>query len=148
MLAVKFFHKTEVEDRLLKFAVIVARYNGEWIFCRHKERDTWEIPGGHREFHENIIQTAKRELYEETGAAEFDLKEVCVYGVDRDGDISYGLLCFAEVEKLGILPPEMEIGQISFFNHLPKDLTYPAIQPYLFKYIQGWLNSKSSSDEL
>lgn len=148
MVAVKFFNQSEIEDRLLKFAVVAARYNGEWIFCRHKERATWEIPGGHREPAENIIETAKRELHEETGATEFDLKEVCVYGVDRDGDLSYGLLCFAEVEKLGELPPEMEIGQIDFFNHLPQELTYPAIQPFLFEHIQRWLNLQSSSDEL
>jgi len=139
---VNFYDISEVEDTLLKFAVISARYNGEWIFCRHKERSTWEIPGGHREPDENILETAKRELHEETGATEFDLEEVCVYGVDRDGEISYGLLCFAEVRKLGELPPEMEIGQIAFHNDLPKELTYPDIQPYLFEYIQGWLLRK------
>ena len=100
MLTVKFYDRSEVDDKCLKFAVISARYNGRWIFCRHKERTTWEIPGGHREPGEDILETAKRELHEETGATEFKLKEISVYGVDRDGDISYGLLCFAEVEKL------------------------------------------------
>ena len=27
---------------------------GKWVFCRHKERNTWEIPGGHREMGEAI----------------------------------------------------------------------------------------------
>lgn len=79
-------------------------------------------------------------MHEETGAVTFDLKEVCVYGVDRDGDISYGLLCFAEVENLGELPPEMEIAEINFFHNFPKKITYPAIQPFLFEHIQEWLN--------
>mgnify|MGYP006922425427 CR=1 FL=1 len=39
----------EVDDALLKFAVIAARSEGKWVFCRHKERTTLEIPGGHRE---------------------------------------------------------------------------------------------------
>lgn len=26
----------EIDDKLLKFAVIMAKYNGKWIFCRHK----------------------------------------------------------------------------------------------------------------
>jgi len=29
--------------------------------------DTWSIPGGHMEFGESFIETAKRETYEETG---------------------------------------------------------------------------------
>ena len=46
------------------------------------------------------------------------------------------MLCFAEVTACGLLPPEMEIGQIELFDHFPSDLTYPAIQPYLFEHIQ------------
>ena len=40
---------------------------------RHKDRSTFEIPGGHIEDGEDYISCAKRELYEETGAKEFDL---------------------------------------------------------------------------
>ena len=56
------------EDALLKFAVIIARTDGKWIFCKHRERDTYEVPGGHREKGEDILSAAKRELMEETGA--------------------------------------------------------------------------------
>lgn len=31
-LAVKFYDK--VDDELLKFAVIISRSNGKWVFCR------------------------------------------------------------------------------------------------------------------
>lgn len=48
---VKFFDLNA--DKPLKYAVICARYNGKWVFCKHKERDTYEIPGGHR------VRTAK-----------------------------------------------------------------------------------------
>ena len=70
-----------VEDSLLKYAVIIARHDGKWVFCKHKERNTLEIPGGHREPGEDIFVTANRELYEETGATEYDLKPVCYYSV-------------------------------------------------------------------
>jgi 8-oxo-dGTP diphosphatase len=69
------------------------------VFCKHKDRDTWEVPGGHRESQENIIDTAKRELYEETGALEFDIESVCVYSVTapdnlNQGDESFGMLFY------------------------------------------------------
>ena len=66
MLEVKFYDT--VDDSLLKFAVIISQSNGKWVFCKHKERDTYEAPGGHREVGEDILETAKRELQEETGA--------------------------------------------------------------------------------
>lgn len=148
MVTVKFFQKEEIADEKLKFSVIAAKYQGQWIFCRHKKRSTWEIPGGHRESGEGTDETAKRELYEETGATEFELKEVCIYGVDGGDEMTYGALYFAEVTALGMLPPEMEIGEIKLFDHLPDELTYPAIQPYLFEHIQGWLNLQSNPNEL
>ena len=76
---VKFYDK--VADELLKFAVIISKHDGKWVFCKHKERDTYEVPGGHREDGESILNTAKRELNEETGALDFSLDPVCVYSV-------------------------------------------------------------------
>jgi 8-oxo-dGTP diphosphatase len=37
----------------------MTKFNGQWLYVRHKERQTWEIPGGHREENENINDTAK-----------------------------------------------------------------------------------------
>ena len=70
-----------INDKSLKFAVIISKYNGQWVLCKHKNRDTYEIPGGHREVGETIDDTAKRELHEETGAIDFSIKPVCVYSV-------------------------------------------------------------------
>ena len=58
----------EADDSQLKFAVIISRADGKWVMCRHKDRETYEIPGGHREDGEKIIDAAIRELKEETGA--------------------------------------------------------------------------------
>lgn len=43
------FHelKTITNDKLL-FAVIMTKFNGQWVYVKHKDRDTWEIPVGHR----------------------------------------------------------------------------------------------------
>ena len=66
-------------DELFKFAVIVAVHNGKWVFCKHRNRSTYECPGDHREPGEAILETAKRELWEETGAKKYRLEPVCAY---------------------------------------------------------------------
>ena len=60
MLEVKLYDT--VDDALLKFAVIISKSYGKWVFCKLNERDTFEVQGGHRDFGEVIIETAKREL--------------------------------------------------------------------------------------
>ena len=42
---VKFYDT--VNDGLLKFAVIISQSNGKWVICKHKERDTYEVPGAY-----------------------------------------------------------------------------------------------------
>ncbi|MBR3610273.1 MAG: NUDIX domain-containing protein [Oscillospiraceae bacterium] len=131
---VKFYD--EVNDALLKFAVIIAIYNGKLVLCKHKERETYEIPGGHRENGEAIEETARRELSEETGAVDFVLRPVCVYyvtgknRVNESGEETFGMLFFAEIKTFEHrLHSEME--SIKLFNELPENLTYPDIQPFL-----------------
>lgn len=125
----------EVDDKLLKFAVIIARTEGNYVFCKHKERTTLEIPGGHREPGEMIFDTAKRELYEETGAVDFDIKPVCVYSVLRDnsdGQESFGMLYYADIRSFE-KELHSEIEKIIIAENLPTEWTYPEIQPKLLK---------------
>lgn len=132
MLKVAFHDVAEVPNELLKIAVIVSTKDGKYLFSRHKKRETWELPGGHREAGEDILETAKRDLWEETGAECFDILPVCVYSVENDGEPTYGTLFFADVKTLGALPVDSEIGEIVFFENMPESTTYPLIQPYLF----------------
>lgn len=131
---VKFYDS--VDDSLLKFAVIISKHNGKWVLCKHKERSTYEVPGGHREKGEDIFETAKRELYEETGATDFEIKPVCVYSVTApdnfDGQETFGMLYFADIKEFE-LELHSEIEKIEFFDELPTNWTYPLIQPKLLK---------------
>lgn len=125
----------EVDDNRLKFAVILAKSRGKWVLCRHKERQTLEVPGGHREPGETIEQAARRELHEETGAVRFAIEPVCVYAVVRDDEPeeSCGMLYFAEIEEF---EPELhsEIEKIILLENPPRDgWTYPKIQPRLLE---------------
>lgn len=144
---VTFFNQGDIPEEQLRYAVIAARFQEKWVFCRRKGRDTWEIPGGKREPGEAILDTAWRELAEETGAAQFDLTPICIYAVERQGSLpSYGLLCFARIERME--PLHSEIEEIRLDSVLPKSLTYPAIQPALYDRIQAWRNVQDSPDEL
>lgn len=125
-----------IDDSLLKFAVIIAKTNNNWVFCKHKERNTYEIPGGHREGGELIIDTAKRELYEETGAVEYNIKPVCAYSVTSpnnfNGQETYGMLFAADITEF---EEELrsEIEKIIITTNLVENWTYPLIQPKLIE---------------
>ena len=136
---VKFYE--DVEDKLLKFAVIISKSYGKWVFCKHKERDTFEVPGGHREENETILETAKRELKEETGAVDFSIYKVCVYSVtgktrvNESGEESFGMLYCADIKKFD-KELHSEIEKIVLLDELPSEWTYPQIQPLLIKEFQ------------
>jgi len=74
------FHKEEIEREKIIYVVITAFYKNALILVKHRERTTWEIPGGDREKNESAQEAA-------------------------------------------------------FFNSLPKNLTYPKIQPRLYKKV-------------
>ena len=137
-----------VADEEIMFSVICARYRDKWVFSRHRERDTWEIPGGHREAGETPLETARRELYEETGAVRADFTPVCVYGVKRDTGMRFGMLYFAVITEMGDIPASSEIAEITLSDALPRRLTYPAIQPHLYREVQGYLNRRTAADEM
>lgn len=127
-----------IDDTLLDFAVIISKANGKWVFCKHKERDTFEVPGGHREAGERIIDTAKRELKEETGAVDFDIKPVCVYSVKgktRVDEIidkeTFGMLFIADIFSFEEIHSEIE--KIMVCDKLVENWTYPLIQPKLIE---------------
>lgn len=125
----------EIDDARLKFAVILARSGGKWVYCRHRDRTTLEIPGGHREPGETIEAAAERELREETGAEAFSIRPVCVYAVVRDDQPgeSCGMLFAAEINSFeGAL--HSEIAEIFLLDAPPEsNWTYPEIQPKLLE---------------
>ena len=136
MMIVKFYDT--VPDNLLKFAVIISKTKGKWILCKHKERDTFEVPGGMREDCESILETAKRELYEETGAINSEIKPICAYSysvadnIILKSDKTFGMLYYAEIDSL---EDELhyEIEKIILSDKLIAEWTFSEIMPKLLE---------------
>ena len=78
------------------FVVIVAFDEDRLVLCRHKDRGTWETPGGHIEPGESPLEAARRELFEETGILPRSLVAISDYEVEGVA----GRLFAAEVGSL------------------------------------------------
>lgn len=120
-----------------KYVVVLSEYNGKIMLSRHKNRTTWETQGGHIESGETPLEAAKRELYEESGAADFDIEPLCDYwaadNIDDSG--ANGMVFTAKIKTLDKIP-ENEMEEVRLFDALPDNLTYPDITPDLFTYLQ------------
>ena len=143
---IRFFAPGELPAERIRYSVVAARVHGEWLYCRRRDRDTWEMPGGHIERIETPEAAAARELREETGCV--CEKPVRVADYCLDGDSACGALFFAELESAGQPDPAFEMAEVCLTALPPRNQTYPEIQPELFRYVQGYLNQRTSSDEL
>lgn len=118
--------------RQYKYVVVLSKYNGKILLSRHRKRTTWETQGGHIEEGETPLDAAKRELYEESGALEFEIKPLCDYWAGtEESQGSGGMVFTAEIRELGPIP-ESEMAEVKEFDVLPENLSYPAITPVLF----------------
>ena len=125
-----------------KYVVVLSEYNGKILLSRHKDRTTWETQGGHIEDGETPLDAAKRELYEKSGAIDFDIEPLCDYRAwnEATGHGANGVVFKAIIRELGNIP-ESEMAEVQTFDSLPNELTYPAITPVLFRYLETGLNS-------
>lgn len=117
--------------------VCVSKYKDKFVFSYNKKRKGQEIPGGYIEEGETWKETAKREMYEETGAVKINLEPVCVYQIN-----SFALLRFCEILELTELPKEYEIEKIIFSDSLPDNLTFPEAYKLYFDIVSEYINNK------
>lgn len=132
---VKFHNEAPEPGVNLLYSVIAARYNGLWIFVRHQDSDTWELPAGHIEPGETPYEAACRELEEETGATDYVIDKVSVYSVTTQEATRYGVLFFAEIYGMEDFYDKSEVKEIMISGTVPVPMTYPEIQPRFFEEV-------------
>ena len=95
-----------------------------------------DLCSGHLDNDETETQAMVRELKEETGAVDFNIKPVCVYSVkgktrvnDNATKESFGMLYAAEIFSFEEIHSEIE--KIVLSDDLIRQWTYPLIQPKL-----------------
>ncbi|MBE0675701.1 MAG: NUDIX domain-containing protein [Bacteroidales bacterium] len=137
MIIVELFDPAYQPDGPLLYSIIAARQDGLWLFVRHRERSSWEVPGGHIEEGETADQAAVRELHEETGATDFEIECKATYKVSDGKYSGYGRLYLAEVFSRGAIPQGSEIAEVITREKMPDNLTHPEIQPVLFRHVAG-----------
>ena len=130
-----------------QFIVVFSRYNDKWLYCRAKERDTYEAAGGHIEEGETTLEAAKRELYEETGAVKFDIEAVFDYTVKRKEGLTYGQVFLAQIHELGNMP-DFEMAEVKLFESIPERMRFPQILPVLYRELQSRLSSSQQKNNL
>lgn len=116
-----------------RYVVVLSRYEEQILLSRHKKRSTWETQGGHIEPGETPLESAKRELFEESGAVDFEMVPLCDYRAWDDQGGANGVVFFADIHRLEPIP-QSEMAETKRFDTLPDCLTYPAITPVLFDY--------------
>ncbi|WP_182301361.1 NUDIX domain-containing protein [Cohnella cholangitidis] len=110
---------SEIDHELVKFVVLIAQYNNQFIIVKNSKRGGWEIPGGNREPGEPLFTAASRELYEETGAIQSDLEPFGIYMWNGN----YGMVFFAEIHLMAELPA-YEIEEVKEVDQLPEGLNF------------------------
>lgn len=127
--------KNSHQEKDINFVIIVANYKNsdKWIFVRKRGSQSWELPAGHKEAGESVLQVAKRELFEETGAKEYNIEVLTDYTLVTKEKSGVGRVFLAIVNDLGPLP-DFEIEEVIIRKDLPKPHTYKNLQKQILDY--------------
>lgn len=100
--------------------LIFAFYQGKLVLVRHHSRG-WELPGGTRENGESIIQTALREMYEETGGEIASIEPIGQYLIfEKDHLVYVKNIYISKASILRELPVGFETNGVMLLDTIPE----------------------------
>jgi len=121
--------ESELESDVYKPLLITfmtIRHESNILLVHHRQRDSWELPGGHIEGTESARECAIRELFEETGQRidSLDFRAVLKYHAPPDSGIYlsihhgiyYGTLFSGELPLPAPFRENDEIAKIMFWD--------------------------------
>lgn len=120
------------DGKVLGAGVILINENQSILFCQRSDNQGWCFPGGKVDEGETFLQTAKRELLEETGIIADDLELVGtinsaseIHGEFRDVESKIWASKNYRFTKASLMP-NFEITDFRFvpINHLDRWLQY------------------------
>ncbi len=136
-------------------SVIVENEKGELLLQLRADNGCWAYSGGSVEPDEEVMEAARRELFEETGLEALSLS---LYGVFSGADMHYVYPNGDEVSNIDIvyvcknyrgtlLPQAGEVKELHFFplEALPENLSPPNARA-LRQYASERLRAKSNED--
>ena len=105
---------------------MITKHNDKFVLCWHKKSQKWDHVGGFVEKNENPLEAAKRELFEETGAVDFDIFPIFDHeSFHEDGTyFNNGRTYFVIVREFSELPNGSEMGKIGFFDKITENFRY------------------------
>jgi len=121
-------------NKKIDVVVVFAKYNNKWLLVKHKNRDTWEVCGGHVEKKEKIDDAAKRELYEESGAIIDKINLIGYYSFVSNNKRNYGAVFSCDVISFDNLP-NYEMREMCLMDEFPLNTTYPLTYKRLLKEV-------------
>ncbi|MFD2171517.1 NUDIX domain-containing protein [Tumebacillus lipolyticus] len=101
------------------YVLVFAFFEGKLLMTRHSKRG-WELPGGTREPGEWTLQTAIREVYEETGAELTAIEPIGQYVIEADSmEPMVKTIYVAKVGQMHPLPDGYETEAVRLFAEPP-----------------------------
>jgi 8-oxo-dGTP diphosphatase len=101
--------------------LVLCRFGNEWVLTNHCKRG-FEFPGGKREKGETAEETAKREVFEETGGITKRLCYLGQYRVHSSAGPFVKSIYFAELEELKQKDDYMETNGPVLIARLPDNV--------------------------
>jgi 8-oxo-dGTP diphosphatase len=82
-----------------KHVLVICQYKGAWILTNHKVRGL-EFPGGKVEEGESLKESARREVYEETGAILDEMIQIAEYKVSEEKESFVKAVFWGKIKEI------------------------------------------------